>query len=71
MIKKGSKIKIKNNLLSVLEVLNYKQDVINYLIERFKTGEYIVEDVWYNQGQYFVVIDGSCEIPIQCCEEVK
>lgn len=71
MIKKGSKIIVKKNLLCVLEVLNYKREVINYLVKKFEDGSYIVEDVFYLNGQDYAVLDGSCYIPIECCEEKK
>lgn len=71
MIKKGSKIKIKNSLHFMLNVLNYNTDTINYISKKFSNTEQIVEDVWYNGGQFFVVVDKCCDIPIQACEEIK
>lgn len=70
MIKKGDKIIVKKCLQSVLDVLNYNKGAINYM-KKYINNKYTVEAVWYDKGQYYIVIDKSIDIPIQCCREVK
>lgn len=72
MIKKGDKIKVKENVVSELLKLGFEESSAKSMsiFENTKQTAYDVYEDEDNKGQFYVTVDLCCEIPVQCCERV-
>ena len=70
MIKKGDKIKIKDNVVSELLKLGFEIDSAKSMAS-FEDTIQKVYDIFDEDGITYVSFDICCEIPLKCCEELK
>ena len=67
MIKKGDKVKVKNNLVEELLKMGFDKSSAESM-SIFENTEQTAFSVYKDAGEEYVTIDLCCEIPIQCCE---
>ena len=67
MIKKGDKIKVKDNVVSELLKLGFDSGSAKSMIV-FENTEQTALDVYEDEGNIYVTVELCCEIPLQCCE---
>jgi len=70
MIKKGNRVRIKNNLSEELIKLGFFEETIEAL-EEIIGKEYTVYDLWEDERQIYATVDLCLEIPIQCLELIQ
>lgn len=80
LIKKGDKIKIKENLMEEFIRCGFNKDDIESFVNEFKGKTTEALDVWQDtdkqidgkvfrgSNEWFVTIDLCCEVPINSCQ---
>ena len=74
-IKKGDKIRIKENLMAELVKFGFKPNEMADFVNHFINTEQTVLDVYHDTdngtNSLWVTVEMCCEIPISSCEIIK
>lgn len=74
-IKKGDKIRIKENLMEELVKVGFNRSEMESFVERFKGTEQTAYDVYFDAppstGEWFATVEMCCEIPLSACELIN